>query len=387
MNLALTLSIYIVRHFLFAFFTVLSIFIVLIVMVDAVELLRQSTSLNIPTRIVFEMVMLKLPLLLQTIMPFVILISAVLSYNSLSKKSELVVIRAAGVSVWEFLLPSIITAFLIGVLVVTTINPVSATMYNLHGKLNKKYFEQKDLSTLQISESGLWIKQQQEFSKLEIPDENFEAEFLSKMIDKKYEIIIHATKIIGKENIKIENVSAYAFTPEGTFFFRIDASEADLQKGFWHINRPNIYLNNNKNIEVETLKIPTTVEFGDIQNSFAAPETISFWNLPKFIKKLSNSGFSYFAHLLHWHKTLSSPLFYAAMVMIGAIFCLKSARQAKTGVSVTLSLVIGFIIYFVSNLIFSLGLSGTLPVFVAAWSPIIITLMIGFVLVLHFEDS
>ena len=57
------------------------------------------------------------------------------------------------------------------------------------------------------------------------------------------------------------------------------------------------------------------------------------------------------------------------------------------GILVTCGILSGFVIYFLSNVIYALGLSGTLPVFLAAWAPAIITNFIGISALLHFEDG
>lgn len=389
MILAVKLSTYIVRYFLLSFFTVFAVFSSLILMVDSVELLRKASDKNIPMDILFSMLFFKIPFLLQVIMPFIILISAVLAYSSMARKSELVVMRAAGVSVWEFLFPSIFVALAIGLLMVGVINPVSAYMYSAYERLDKKYINKQDMSSLQISESGLWIRQQQRDISFPSTAQD-ERMFGGKKDDNdpEYDLIIHADGIENVNNVlKIVGVQVFAYTPDSKFYYRIDAPSANLMKGFWRFEKARIQYNDNRIESIPVYDIPTIIEYGDIQKSFDVPEAVSFWKLSGLVKKLEKSGFNYLSHLMQWHKIISWPFFYISMVMIGAIFCLKSARHLRFGYSVTMAIVIGFFIYFISNLISSLGLSGTLPVFVAAWAPIIITLLVGIGLVLHYEDG
>jgi lipopolysaccharide export system permease protein len=47
----------------------------------------------------------------------------------------------------------------------------------------------------------------------------------------------------------------------------------------------------------------------------------------------------------------------------------------------------GFVIYFVSDLVAALGLSGSIPVIMAAWAPVGISILLGTVLMLHLEDG
>ena len=47
----------------------------------------------------------------------------------------------------------------------------------------------------------------------------------------------------------------------------------------------------------------------------------------------------------------------------------------------------GFLLYFLSNFVFALGLSGKIPVVMAAWTPTIVSLLAGFALLFHLEDG
>ncbi len=375
MKFAVTLSAYISRQFIQSFLVVFGIFAVLIMMMDAVELLRKASSREVPFIILVNMVFLKLPMLMQTILPFIILVSAVLAYTSLARRSELVVIRSAGVSVWEFLMPSVITAFLIGALVVLAINPLSSIMLNKYEHLNAKYFENRQ-NLLDISETGLWIRQQ-----YDVRPEKVKGDV------QHIDMIIHAQDVSGTDNIRLQNIEIIAFDDDDNFIYRVDSPEGRLNNGKWDFSDANVTFRNNSSRQVGDFALETNLRQNDIQNSFADPQAISFFQLPAFITRLEQSGFSSLAHVLQWHKIMASPFFYAAMVLIGAIFSLKAPRQGMIGFSITLSIVFGFIIYFLSNLVSSIGLSGSMPVFVSAWTPVFITMLAGAGLLLHYEDG
>lgn len=375
MKFAVTLSSYISKQFIFSFLLVTGIFAMLVMLIDGLELLRRASSKDIPALILLDMVFLKLPMLLQTILPFSILVSAVLAYTSLARRSELVVIRSAGVSVWEFLMPSVLTAFCIGLVVIFGVNPLSSIMLNKYEHLNAKYFENRQ-NLLDISETGLWIKQQYHLLPEQTEDEQI-----------KNEMIIHAKSVTGTQNIALHDIEIIALDRDDTFVFRIDAKEGFLIGTEWNFKNAEVTFKNNTSRKVKSFYMETNLKQNDIQNSFADPQAISFFQLPVFINKLEKSGFSALGHILQWHKILSSPFFYSAMVLIGAIFSLKAPRQGMIGYSITLSIVFGFIIYFLSNLVSSIGLSGSMPVIVSAWTPVIIAVLVGIGLLLHYEDG
>ncbi|HCR85550.1 MAG TPA: hypothetical protein DIV86_02615 [Alphaproteobacteria bacterium] len=386
MKLPFTLSLYLSRYFLFYLLAVMSIFFVLIFFIDSIELLRKISGKNLPIKVIFEMVVLKLPLLLQQIMPFVVLVASSLTFSNFARKSELVVIRAAGVSGLEFLLPVAISAFIFGLLVVILVNPLSSVMIARHKLLEDKYIERKNTnnsSNFEISDSGIWVKQKEIFNKGNIDEDELE---------KSNDIILHAKYMVKqnlgeKEVIYFTKVMVLVFNPQSEFLYRLDSEVAYLEGSDFRIPNPIITLDNGITKKKPEIFLYTNLLTKDIQEGFPEPEAISFWSLPRYIEKISTSGFSAIAHNLTFHKIFSSPVLYFAMCLIGAVFSLRSARFFNLGFGVAITILVGFVIYFASNLVFSLGLSGTLPTIVAAWVPVLITFLISLFLIIHYEEA
>ena len=136
-----------------------------------------------------------------------------------------------------------------------------------------------------------------------------------------------------------------------------------------------------------TVRIPTRLTIENIQDSFASPETMSFWELPEFIRILENAGFSAVKHRLYWHALLASPLLLVAMVLIAATFSLRPTRRGGTLAWAASGLFFGFVLYFVTDIVFALGLSASIPAVLAAWTPATVTMLLGMTSLLHLEDG
>ena len=133
--------------------------------------------------------------------------------------------------------------------------------------------------------------------------------------------------------------------------------------------------------------MPTNLTISQIQDSFASPETFSFWQLPGFIAVLEKAGFSALQHRLHFDSLLALPLLLAGMTMLSAVFSLRSPRRGRTGALVVIGVVAGFLIYFITNIIYAFGASGSLPISLAAWAPALIVVMFASAALLHLEDG
>src|SRR6202035_3057782 len=105
------------RRFLGAVGAVLLLCVGLIAIVDFFEMTRRlgdrpATSIEDVSLLVF----LRLPSFTEQMLPFAVLIGAMATFLSLSRRHELVVARTAGISVWQFSGSTACLALTIGVL-------------------------------------------------------------------------------------------------------------------------------------------------------------------------------------------------------------------------------------------------------------------------------
>lgn len=365
-----TISLYIARQFLQSFFIVYASMALIILLVDAIELGRRIGDRDIDLATILQMTLLKFPVIGQKIIPFSVMVGTVLCYVRLSRTSELIVIRASGISAWQFLIPSIITSFLGGLLVLMFINPLSTFMISRFETLENDYFSGQ-ISSLAVSSSGLWLRQKNDAT-LDDPNPN--------------ESIIHALRVGEKEG-ELRDIIIFVYKNQDTFIRRIDAKVAMLQNEYWQLRNVFITEPNQPTKYFDEYFLETELTLTEIKNSFSPPETIPVWDLPAFIETLKSAGFSSLRHELHLQSLLALPFFFIAMVLIGALFSMRPTRHGKTGALISGSIIVAFFIYFLFDLIAALGLSGTVPIVMTSWGPVLITLFIGVALLLHMEDG
>src|SRR5205085_8210978 len=124
---------------------------------DLIELLRRTASREaVSFALNLEMALLKLPNTAQVMLPFAVLFGTMLTYWRLTRSQELVVARAAGVSVWQFLFPALLVALLIGIFRMTIFNPVASVMTQRYEAIESQIFRGRT-SLLAVSDTGLWL--------------------------------------------------------------------------------------------------------------------------------------------------------------------------------------------------------------------------------------
>jgi lipopolysaccharide export system permease protein len=275
--------------------------------------------------------------------------------------------------VWQFLLPGVVVVATLGLLFVTVINPVGAATISRFERLEGKYLTNRP-SQLSILPSGLWLRQTGEQG----------IGFRDNLVANEY--VIHAVRM-NQSNYALEGVMILLYDNSQHFIGRVDAPTAMLAPGEWVVSDAVLSAPEGLPQTVAEFRMPTELTIAQIQDSFAAPETFSFWQLPGFIGVLEKAGFSALQHRLHFHSLMALPLLLAGMVLLAAVFSLRTTRRGRTGMMIVIGLAVGFLVYFMTNIIYTLGASGDLPIALAAWAPSLIVLMVAGATLLHLEDG
>ncbi|MBT3790945.1 MAG: LPS export ABC transporter permease LptG [Alphaproteobacteria bacterium] len=364
MRISPVLSFYIAKRFLLDIGLIFAVLLGLIFIGDLVELMRRAWNKDTVTIwLTIELALLKLPYMAQKVAPFSALFGCMLAFVRLTRTHQLVVARSAGISVWQFMLPAVAIAFIGGGLMVTIFNPlVSATMSRFE-QLEAEHFRGR-ASSLAVSASGLWLRQ----------------------ADAGGQSVIHALRVTG-EGTELENVIIFLYSGKDRFTGRIDAKSAVLEPGYWRLNDALVTAPNETAIRHKSWRLKTTLTLEQIQDSFASPDTMSFWDLPDFINTLEAAGFSALRHRLHWHSLLAAPLLLFAMVLLAASFSLRLTRSGGIGLLMAGGVGAGFLLYFLTDVSLALGMSGGIPVILAAWAPALTSTLLGLATLLHLEDG
>ncbi len=371
-----TLGLYVARRFLWVSGAAFGGVLALVVVVDLVELLAKNSAGRADFLELVWMAVLHAPSITITAAPFTVLLSAMLTFAWFARSSELVVTRAAGVSVWALLAPALLVAVLLGVGAFAVYNPVAAAFAQRFDRLEEQMFGRSS-SRLSVAGGGIWLRQG----------------------DAEGQTVIRAARA-SERVTELWRVSVFAFGPDDRFERRIEARRAVLGPGEWALHGARVWdvgaagLDDlgeaRRQTEAELLplyRLPTNLTPEQILESFAPPRTISFWDLPGFIEGLEKSGFSSNRHRYHWHSLLAAPAVFAAMVLIGAAFSMRHARFGGLGAMALGCVLTGFAYFFLSDVAGALGASGAVPVLLAAWGPPAAAVLFSLGLLLHLEDG
>ncbi len=365
MKLPLSIGRYLAKTYIQWFITLYLSIMLLVGLVDLTELLRQASSKpHVTAIIITKLLFLHLPFLSTKLTPFVILFTTFMVLWKLNSSNELTVMRAAGMSIREILFPLLLTVLSIGCFELFIFNPIASIMTERYEHIKSYQFHGKP-KNFTVSQSGMWVRHA-----------------------KDYLLIVVKFKGIDLKKKDLQDVMILQYDDQKEFHTRYHAkklkfasNETLLLEDGWIIPR----LGEIK--KFKTLELKNDLDISIIQNSQPKPETISFWQLQDYIKRLKVSGLSGLAYTLHWHSLMAQVVLLLAMVLLAGAFSFKPLRQGGIMLLVSAGLSIGFILYILRDVTLALGSVGTLPAFISAWIPSVISFLCGTALVIYQEDG
>lgn len=365
MRISTTLFAYLGRQFLFWLVGVFALFVAIALLFDMVEMLRRTSNKEgVTLGLVLYMSLLKLPFLVQVTLPFMILFAAMLTFWRLARANEAVVARAAGISAWQFIFPAFLITVIVGALQVAIVNPLAAAMLAKFQKLEAEHIKNRT-SMISVSRNGLWLRQPDQYGGYSV---------------------IHALRVSPTDFV-LHQVIIFKFDERKRFIDRVDADRAILRPGHWLVPTGWISSPKPETRPIANMAVDTDLTRNNILESFSSPQTMSFWSLPDFIKTIEAAGFAGNRHRLHFHALTAFPLLLSSMILIAASFTLRITRRTGTAAAILGGVACSFVLYFLTDIVHALGLSASIPVPLAAWTPAGVSTLLGLAMLFHLEDG
>lgn len=312
---------------------------------------------------IIGLLLLKSPNIILVLLPFAFLFGTLSAFVGLNRRSELIAMRAAGVSAWRFVMPSTLMAGLIGILTITTLNPL-ATM------LSENYERFKN--TLESTST-----------------ETVSQEIFLRQGEGNVQTVIRAKAQPSPGKLTDVTFWSYTIDADQTPIFdrRIDAKEAILTKGNWQIRNVREATAGEAAKDYEILSIDSNLDPRKAFVKFATPQSTPFWRLPASIQQIETSGFSAAAYILRLHQLLATPLMFAGMAALGAVFSLRLMRIGGLARLTLSGIGLGFIIFFLNQLCGAMGKAEIIPIFLAGWATPVVALLSAMTLLVYTEDG
>lgn len=358
-----TLFGYFLRRFLVTMALVLGTILTIAFIVDFTEFARRAG--NWPDYTFAKGLYLsamRMPLIAMLIWPFIALIASMLTLIALNRRYELVVVRAAGISAWQFLLPICVGAFAVGLFAITVVNPVAS----------------RSLDTVREIEVAFRGMAKRYGDELAVP-------WLVETLPQG-SMVIGASRT-ARRGLLLGDATFLLLDADGTMTERYDARAARLEAGAWHLEGVRVSARDTVSVSMPTATLPSTLNPEMVENRLVDPEVVPIYDLPASIETARKMGLSTNRFAMHFHSLLALPALMVAMTLIAATATLRFARTGQSAAMLAGGVLAGFLLYVALVTFTAFGNVGFVPPLLAAWAPVILASFFGVTFLLHREDG
>ncbi len=335
-----------------------------VMLVDLLENLRFAGKVGGDFAFALRVTLLRTPAMTQAMAPFIVLFGSLWMFSQLNRRSELAVMRSAGLSIWRLIGPAAFLAAVGGFVLIVAIDPMAAKMM-AYGDKMKIESRGQTASLVRVFGDGIWLRQR----------------------DADEQLIINAESFDGLAGA-LRNVTVWRLSPSATFVERIDAPQAALSGRTIELRDARMKTVGEKLAQRTPLySVPTSLTLADLRENVPTPESMSIWDLPRFILLAEAAGLPTIRYNIRFHDLCSTPLKLTAMVLIAALFSIGPMRSGGTVRLVVAAIGCGFLLYVISEITAAMGESGIAPAPLAAWTPALIATIVAISLLMRHEES
>jgi lipopolysaccharide export system permease protein len=281
-------------------------------------------------------------------LPFILFLSSMWVLIKLKNNRDLLSLRTFGISNGKFIFLFSSIAFIIGLIILTALNPITSIAVKYYEDVKGSYdLDKSHLAS--INANGIWMKEK---------------------IGKNINIIRSKTL---RDNFLID-VSIYKFDENNLPLERIEAKQANIRDTTWLIEDGYTIQLQDKNIknDFENLIFYSTFDREKLNSIYSNLDTISFYKLMTESKELVARGYSSKLLKEKKHFYLSLPFFLVLIVWLSGIFTLNSNEKRQNIYYVFLSIITCVIIFYFKSFSTALGATEKIPLVLSVWTPVII---------------
>lgn len=345
---------YIFSHLLRSLFLCLAVFVLLFLIFDFFDRIDNIVAEESNFSLTLQYFLFKVPLMAALMLPVSMMVAVLFTIGIMSKNSEIVAMRASGISVRMLAFPIVvlgllvsISGFLLSEFVVPYTQRRAKDIYNLD-------IRKKD-ERGGYSQSNLWWRKGETFYSADTFDSRTNSihGLSSFQVDSNFRV---ERRVNAKRTDWIDKLLGWSMRDVTQYRFETDGSI--------------------KSQELRMLPLPLEERPTDFYDVKTDPNTMSLFELRKFVQQQMQAGVSVLGYLPYLYEKVAFPLSSLIVGLVVFTFALRPARSGGMASSVLAALLIGFSYYAVHSFSVAMGKAEILPAFISAW---IANALLGFV--------
>ena len=357
-----TLTVYLAKLFTVRIAAMLFVLVLVLLMLDLLS--KSGEILAVPGNGQGELLTyagLRVPQLISRFLPYSVLLATLITLVTLNQNSEVIAMKAAGLSAHQVLAPLLLTAGIVS---------VATFVFN-------EQVVTKSTQTLKAWEA------------VEYGPIPTESGVKTNVYLTDGDNILTAAYVAGSgEAIAMRKVTWYRRNPDGMIVEQIDADRARyagpgwrLEGGLTRFNVQNAVTDDPASVVVGEGLLPEQIDLAKID-----PDGEPFWTLGSSIAEFERAGRRTSELRAKWWHKISGPLSAFLMPLLGAVAAFGLARSGQLFVRAVIGMALGFAYFVIDNAALAMGSFGGYPPSLAAWAPLFLFLLIGETVLIRTEE-
>ena len=356
-----TLTLYLAKMFVTRILAVLVMLVLVLLMLDllsssgeilAVEGNGQAELLTYAG--------LRIPQLVARFLPYSVLLATLIALVGLNQNSEVVAMKAAGLSAHQVLAPFLLTSLVVA---------------GVSFAFNERVVT-RATATLKAWEAN-------EFGSIPEASNVRTNVYLTDGTD-----ILTAAAVAGSgDAIGMRQVTWYRRSPEGAIVEQIRAPVATYAAPGWRLEDATRFEVASAGAqEIPAIVVGEALTPEQVDLAQVDPDTVSFWNLSSAIGRYEAAGRRTAELRAKWWHKLSGPLSAVLMPLLGSVAAFGLARSGQLFVRALIGMALGFAYFVVDNAALAMGNFGGYPPYLAAWAPFLLFFLLGETVLIRTEE-
>lgn len=295
-------------------------------------------------------VALTIPGSLYELFPVAALLGSLAGMGMLASNSELIAMRASGMSIWRIVI-SVMHAGLLMLVLVVLVGEFVAPVTDRYGQEIRT--SATDTRVSFMGNRGLWVRDDKLF--------------------------INAKKVISRN--ELADITVYEFDDQARLVEATRAVHARYQAGQWILrnvqrssfDRHGVHVSHRQRTARDSLLTPKVLGIVVLK-----PEDMSARDISQFMGYLEENGLSTKQYEYAFLSRFTTPLSALVMLFISVPFVFGGLRSVSAGQRIFLGILVGFGFYIVSQITGQMGRVYDLNPFIATMLPSLLFLVAGF---------
>jgi lipopolysaccharide export system permease protein len=358
---SLTLTYYLARLFIVRILAVLFMLVLVLMMLDLLSTSGEILAVEgngQPELVTY--VSLRVPQLIARFLPYSVLLATIITLVALNQNSEVISMKAAGLSAHQVLAPLLVTAALVSVISFAFNERVVTRATSTLNAWNAAEYGEIPSST--GTRANVYLSDE--------------------------EGVLLASKLAGKgKEISMQDVTWYQRSENGMILAQFRAETATYQSPGWQLEGAikfdigTAQVAEPRNVTVASGLSPEQIELDTVD-----PDSMPFWELSESIKAYEAVGRTTDELRAKWWHKISAPLSALLMPLLGSIAAFGLARSGQLFLRAIIGMALGFTYFVIENASLAMGNFGSYPPFLAAWGPFFLFFLVGETLLIRTEE-